>query len=98
MADKKISDLLQNPSLTGTEELATERGGSNYKNTYEQLKVWLQSVLVFMTPSIYDPQSIEGDAFDRSNHTSTQEASTISDFDTEVSNNTDVAANNARGA
>ena len=30
---------------------------------------------------------------DRSNHTGTQAASTISDFDTEVSNNTDVAAN-----
>lgn len=30
---------------------------------------------------------------DRANHTGTQSASTISDFDTEVSNNTDVAAN-----
>lgn len=30
---------------------------------------------------------------DRANHTGTQTASTISDFDTEVSNNTDVAAN-----
>jgi hypothetical protein len=30
---------------------------------------------------------------DRTNHTGTQTASTISDFDTEVSNNTDVAAN-----
>jgi len=30
---------------------------------------------------------------DRANHTGTQPASTISDFDTEVSNNTDVAAN-----
>ena len=30
---------------------------------------------------------------DRSNHTGTQTASTISDFDTEVSNNTDVSAN-----
>lgn len=30
---------------------------------------------------------------DRANHTGTQAASTISDFDTEVSNNTDVAAN-----
>lgn len=32
---------------------------------------------------------------DRSNHTGTQPASTISDFDTEVSNNTDVSANTA---
>lgn len=33
---------------------------------------------------------------DRSNHTGTQTASTISDFDTEVSNNVDVAANTAK--
>jgi hypothetical protein len=32
-------------------------------------------------------------AFDRANHTGTQAASTISDFDTEVSNNTDVSSN-----
>ena len=32
---------------------------------------------------------------DRANHTGTQTASTISDFDTEVSNNTDVTANTA---
>ena len=35
---------------------------------------------------------------DRSTHTGTQTASTISDFDTEVSNNTDVAANIAHAA
>ena len=34
----------------------------------------------------------------RANHTGTQPASTISDFDTEVSNNTDVAANIAHAA
>lgn len=33
---------------------------------------------------------------DRTNHTGTQLASTISDFDTEVSNNTDVTANTAK--
>lgn len=33
------------------------------------------------------------EAYARANHTGTQAASTISDFDTEVSNNTDVAAN-----
>ena len=40
----------------------------------------------------------ETDAFllERANHTGTQAASTISDFDTEVSNNTDVAANTAK--
>lgn len=46
-----------------------------------------------MLASVYDPQNISNDAFARANHTGTQTASTISDFDTEVSNNTDVAAN-----
>lgn len=46
-----------------------------------------------MSPSIYDPRDIEEDVFDRANHTGTQGASTISDFDVEVSNNTDVVAN-----
>ena len=32
----------------------------------------------------------------RANHTGSQTASTISDFDTEVSNNTDVTANTAK--
>lgn len=49
-----------------------------------------------MTKAVYDPQNIESDTFDRGNHTGTQEASTISDFDTEVSNNTDVVANTAK--
>ena len=49
-----------------------------------------------MSASTYDPQTIVGDAFDRANHTGTQAASSISDFDTEVSNNTSVAANTAK--
>lgn len=48
-----------------------------------------------MLASTYDPQGIEDDAFDRANHTGAQPASTISDFDTEVGNQTDVAANTA---
>jgi hypothetical protein len=36
------------------------------------------------------------DATDRANHTGSQTASTISDFDAEVSNNTDVVANTAK--
>jgi hypothetical protein len=51
-----------------------------------------------MQKSVYDPQNIEGDAFDRSNHIGTQTASTISDFDTSVSSNTDVAANTAKNS
>jgi len=42
MADnKKISELTQNPSINGTEETATERGGANYKNTWNDLKTWV---------------------------------------------------------
>ena len=61
-----------------------------------------------MTKAVYDiddtgvvdnSQALEGQTgsyyLDRTNHTGTQTASTISDFDTEVSNNTDVAANTA---
>jgi len=41
--DKKISGLDLNPSIDGTEEVPTERGGSNYKNTYTALKTWILS-------------------------------------------------------
>lgn len=43
-----------------------------------------------MSKVIYDPQNINGDSFNRNNHTGTQLANTISDFNTQVSNNTDV--------
>ena len=40
-----------------------------------------------MLASVYDPTAIQADAFARSNHTGTQLASTISDFDATVSSN-----------
>ena len=40
--------------------------------------------------------STDATLLDRANHTGTQSAATISDFDTEVSNNIDVAANTAK--
>lgn len=46
-----------------------------------------------MLASVYDPTNVQEDAFARANHTGTQTASTISDFDTEVEGNTDVSAN-----
>ena len=49
-----------------------------------------------MNASVYDPNTVAADAFARANHTGTQAASTISDFDTEVSNNTSVAANTSK--
>ena len=36
--DKKISELTENPSIDGSEEIAEERGGSNYKNTFTDVK------------------------------------------------------------
>jgi len=49
-----------------------------------------------MLAATYDPTTIAGDAFARANHTGTQTAATVSDFDTEVSNNASVAANTAK--
>lgn len=44
--DKKISELTENPSINGSEEIAEERGGSNYKNTFTSVKDW---ILTFVT-------------------------------------------------
>ena len=49
-----------------------------------------------MTAAVYDPTSVAADAFARVNHTGTQTAATISNFDVEVGNNTAVAANTAK--
>jgi|APSaa5957512535_1039671.scaffolds.fasta_scaffold04727_2 hypothetical protein len=49
-----------------------------------------------MTANVYDPTNISADAFARANHTGTQTASTISDFDTEVTNNAAVTANTSK--
>lgn len=47
----------------------------------------------WMSALIYDPQDIQGDAFNRANHTWTQLSSTISDLQTVIDNNTNVSAN-----
>jgi len=49
-----------------------------------------------MDKATYDPTNIGASPFARANHTGTQTASTISDFDTEVSANTDVADNTSK--
>lgn len=46
-----------------------------------------------MMAAMYDPNTIEADSFARANHTGTQVAATISDFDTEVGNHVDVDLN-----
>jgi hypothetical protein len=49
-----------------------------------------------MLASVYDPTNKAVDAFSRANHTGTQTASTISDFDAAVSSNSAVALNTAK--
>jgi hypothetical protein len=76
---------LDNLSATGTPSAGTFLRGDN---------TWASPAgSGDMTAAVYDPQNIAGDAFARANHTGTQTAATISDFDAEVSNNADVAAN-----
>lgn len=41
MADQKISDLTQNPSITGLEELPSERDGANFKQTIDEVKTFI---------------------------------------------------------
>ncbi len=49
-----------------------------------------------MTANVYDPTDIAASPFARANHTGTQLASTVSDFDAEVGNNAAVTANSAK--
>lgn len=51
-----------------------------------------------MEASVYDPQEIEADAFDRSNHTGTQPLATISDAGTAASQDIGDFATAAQGA
>ena len=39
--NKKISELPTNPNITGQEQIAEERGGSNYKNTIDEIKSYV---------------------------------------------------------
>jgi len=49
-----------------------------------------------MLASVYDPTGVTGDAFARANHTGTQTASTISDFQSSVTGNTAVGLNTSK--
>jgi hypothetical protein len=49
-----------------------------------------------MNASVYDPTTIQADAFARVNHTGTQAATTITDFDTEVGLASAVVSNSAK--
>jgi hypothetical protein len=43
MADKKISDLTSNPTITGFEEIPLEKDNENFKNTFNDLKEFIGS-------------------------------------------------------
>jgi hypothetical protein len=75
------------PAGGSTGQVLTKQSNTDYDSN------WTNAGSGDMARAVYDPQNINDDAFDRANHTGTQTASTISDFDTEVSNNTDVAQN-----
>ena len=80
-----IAAKIPNDSTTGTPSATTFLRGDNAWATIAGGGDMLKSV--------YDPNGLALDVYARANHTGTQTASTISDFDTEVSNNTTVAAN-----
>jgi len=43
MADSTIGNLTENTTIVGTEELAIEKSGSNFKNTFNDLKEFIGS-------------------------------------------------------
>lgn len=51
-----------------------------------------------MTKAVYDPQTIEADAFDRANHTGTQAQSTITNLTTDLAAKADGAASSTDNA
>lgn len=91
MADQKISELTQVTNLETADEFAVVDGSVTKKVTYGDLVTDLESTMDVESASELNVRDTANRT--RSNHTGTQAASTISDFDTEVSNNTDVAAN-----
>lgn len=71
--------------------------GTNITSTYDDtLGTYTISVTGLTSASVGLSNVPNVDATQRANHTGTQTASTISDFDTEVSNNTSVVANTAK--
>ena len=41
MSNKKISELGLNTSINGSEEIALEKGGSNFKDTFARIRDWI---------------------------------------------------------
>lgn len=65
-------------------------------NNWDDLPYQSTDLTAYMSKAVYDPQNINADTFDRANQTGTQNASTISNFDSSVSANSDVTANTAK--
>ena len=79
----------------------TESTGESLKRLEGSLSFSTNSQNIKDVADPVDPQDVAtknfvDPAFSRANHTGTQTANTISDFDTEVANNTDVVANTAK--
>lgn len=89
MADQKISELTQVSNLANADEFAVVDGSVTKRVTYGDLVSDLETTMDIESSA--DLNTRDTNNRNRSNHTGTQTASTISDFDTEVSNNSTVS-------
>ena len=89
---KKSADILHN--VTNTPPTVNDDSSKGYSVGSRWVDAASDKLWVCYDTNV--GAAVWRDQSDRTNHTGTQTASTISDFDTEVSNNTDVAANTAK--
>jgi len=91
---------VERTKLTGIETSATaDQTGAEIKTAYEaETKAFTDAQFdkLALIQASATANSTDATLFARANHTGTQAASTISDFDAEVSNNTSVTANTAK--
>ena len=93
MADQKISELTSVTNIESNDAFVAVDATDNTTKqvAYSDLVSDLEATMDIETTAQLNARDTANRA--RANHTGTQLASTISDFDTEVANNTDVAAN-----
>lgn len=96
MADQKISELTSVTNIESTDAFVAVDATDNTTKqvAYSDLVSDLEATMDIETTAQLNARDTANRQ--RGNHTGTQLASTISDFDTEVANNTDVAANTAK--
>ncbi len=92
-----VSDIVRVPSVADNNKVFFLAWNSD-QNTYSIMSFADTFAAVidtegFMLQTMYDPQGIEGDAFDRANHTGSQAISTVTGLQTALNNlgNTDTA-------